>query len=121
MRNLINIVTESYLGYAPVLKDAQEIAEYIMSTSSEDVDGEFIEEHFWGCHATLTKVPLVDLAEGNPDGNIRSASKERKYSKMDMATIPPLVVEDGTVVDGNHRYRVAKKNGVNMLWCYVVT
>ena len=120
MRKFIDIITESYLSYPAVLRDEREIAEYISSIASDYVNEEMIEEYFHGCSAVLKLVPIADIVEGNPDANVRSARKERKYAKMDPATIPPLVIEDGEVKDGNHRLRVAQAAGATALWCYVV-
>lgn len=120
MRNFINMITESYLQYSPLLSDSREIAEYIASVASGYTDVEMVEEHFQGCHAVLRRIPIEDIAEGNPAGNERNTRKEKKYAKMDPATIPPLVIENGTVVDGNHRLRVARAGGIEQLWCYVI-
>jgi hypothetical protein len=95
--------------YPPVLDDAAAIAEYIESVTPDyEIDTEFIEEHFRGTHAVLRKLPIDSIREGNPDANLRSEAKERHYSKLNPETIPPLVVEGGTIEDGNHRYRVTK-------------
>ena len=106
--------------YPPILRDSREIAEYIESLASDETDSELIEDYFHGAHAVLELVSLSDISEGNPDGNIPSSKKERKYLKMSPDTIPPLVIENGIVMDGNHRFRVAKKLGLTQLWCYVV-
>lgn len=120
MRNFIDLIVESYLSYPAMLNDAREIAQYIDSVASDYVDIEMIEEYFNGAHAVLRFVPIENIHEGDKNHNIRSKSKERKYSKMDPEKIPPLVLEHGIIMDGNHRYRVAKKNGATGLWCYVI-
>jgi hypothetical protein len=120
MRKFIQIIAESYLNFAPRLNDEREIAIYIEDWASDYVDTDMIEERFFGCHAVLKLVPIDEIKEGNPDTNIRSKAKEKRYSKLDPATIPPLVIEDGEVQDGNHRFRVAKAQGAKALWCYVV-
>lgn len=102
------------------LHSAREIAEYIDSTSPGFVDVVFVEENFRGSGASLRKVPIAEIEEGNPDGNVRSRSKERRYERMSPATMPPLVVDGGKVMDGNHRLRVARSKGLTHLWCYVV-
>lgn len=120
MRRFINVIKESYLSYPERLDNSREIASYIESVASDYVDTEFIEEYFFDCYASLKLVPIDELHEGNTDANIRNKSKERKYTKMNPDTIPPLVVENGEIKDGNHRYRVAVANGAKSLWCYVV-
>jgi hypothetical protein len=107
-------------SWPPVLKDSREIANYIESVASDYVDTELMVEHFWGAKAVLKLVPLSQIKPGDADHNIGSASKTKKYLAMDPATMPPLVVENGEIMDGNHRYRVAKKLGLQEVWCYVV-
>jgi hypothetical protein len=111
---------ESVAEWPPTLKDDWAIAEYIEATSSDYVDEEYIREHYRGCHAVLKKVAVTDLEPGDPEHNERSEKKEKKYAKMDLATMPPLVVEDGQIMDGNHRFRVAVAKGATHVLCYVV-
>lgn len=103
-----------------VLSDEQAIAQYIDENSSAHVSAEEIEEYFSGCGAILKLVPISELTEGNPDGNVASARKQKKYDKLPLETMPPIVVENGEVMDGNHRYRSAMKAGAQSMWCYVV-
>ena len=111
-----------------VLRDQWDIAEYIVSmdTSEEDSDDEIDLDHvadaYIGCHAVLRTIPLEELNEGNPNVNIRNARKEKRYAKMDLSQQPPIVVNgwDMEIVDGNHRYRVAKAAGNTSMLCYVI-
>jgi hypothetical protein len=114
--------TEKLLSsqYPKTLANAQAIAEYIASVSSSYVDEEFIEEYFWGTHAILRELPIDSIKEGPADGNARSEAKERRYLKKNPETMPPLVVENGEIEDGNHRYRVSVAQGKKTIWCYVV-
>jgi len=107
--------------YPDILSDAHAIADYIAGHASDDVDDEFIAEYFRGCHATLRLIPASEISEGDKDHNIRSKAKERRYAKMDPATMPPLVVENGKIMDGGHRFRVGLAKGKNAFWCYNVT
>lgn len=118
MRNWITLV-ESMSDFPAELATAQDIAEYIEEMSSDYVDVEMIAEHYFGCRAVLKRVPLHELSEGPPDANVRDLRKEARYAKME-GTIPPIVVEDGVVMDGNHRYRVALAKGLPELLCYVI-
>lgn len=120
MRHWINLLENSMSKYPPTLADNYEIAAYIESIASDYIDEEMMQEYFNGAHAELRLVPIGEISEGNPDGNVRSAKKERAYSKLSIDTMPPLVIEDGIIQDGNHRFRVAKKAGATALWCYVV-
>lgn len=114
-------VTATGAHYPSRLDDARAIAAYIASCSTGDVDEDMIEELFAGAHAELTLVPISELREGHPDGNVPSAAKARKYARMPVATMPPLVVEDGTTWDGNHRLRVRRACGDTQCWIYAIT
>lgn len=102
------------------LKDAISIANYVESLSSYDVDKDFIEEYFRGCHAVLKWVPLDYLTEGNSDTNLRDDNKEQLYMTMSEYSCPPILVEEGVIQDGNYRFRVARNNGYLGIWAYEV-
>jgi hypothetical protein len=102
------------------LADALEIEAFIETYAPYEVGEEETIEYFRGRHATLELVPVAQLAEGGRDANLRSPANERKYQKMDLRTLPPLLVEGGKVLDGNHRFRAGKKRGLTAMWCYVV-
>jgi hypothetical protein len=106
--------------YASTLPDGRAIAQYIASIASGYVDEEMMEEYYRGAKAILSEVPIASLQEGPEAGNIPSKSKLRRYQKMRLETMPPLVVQDGAIEDGNHRYRAAKASGAETVWCYVV-
>lgn len=107
-------------SWPALLGDEYEIAEYIESISSAYVDPEVIEEYFRGCHAVLQRVPITQLVPGNPDTNIVNKRLEAKFAKMSPETMPPLVVWDNRIEDGNHRYRIALRRGDHDILCYVV-
>ena len=75
------------------LADQYALAEYIAAHSPYDVDEDLIEENYRGRHAVLCEIPISELRAGNPDHNIRSASKERRYARRRLDTMPPLVIE----------------------------
>jgi len=102
------------------LSDAQEIADYIETYASYPVDNEFVYELFRDKKAVLRLVPIEQLAEGGRDQNLRSKSNEDKYVKQDIRYQPPILVEDGKVLDGNHRLRANKRRGLTHMWAYVV-
>jgi hypothetical protein len=108
------------VGFEDALNDAQEIADYIETYANYEVDNEFVYEKFRGCHAVLKLVPLDQLQEGGRDNNERSQKNEDKYLKQNLKTQPPAVVENGKVLDGNHRFRANKRRGLTAMWCYVV-
>jgi len=104
----------------PEKLDAQGIADYIETYATYEVDNEFVYEKFRGSHAVLQLVPIVDLREGGRDSNLQSKANEGKYLKQSLKTQPPAVVENGEVLDGNHRLRANKRRGLTHMWCYVV-
>lgn len=106
-------------GFSETL-DAQEIVDYIETHALYAVDHEFVRELFRGTHAVLKLVPISELHEGERDANQRSKKNEDKYLKQDIKTQPPILVENGAVVDGNHRFRANKRRGLTHIWCYVV-
>jgi hypothetical protein len=107
-------------GFEDVLHDAQEIADYIETYALYPVDNEFVYEKFRGSHAVLKLVPLAELQEGGRDANQQSKKNEDKYLKQNLKTQPPAVVENGKVLDGNHRFRANQRRGLTAMWCYVV-
>jgi hypothetical protein len=111
---------ESVAEWPQSLADSREIADYVQNHSTYDVDYELIDEIYRGMHAVLRKVPLLQIDPGHADSNISDPAKTKRYMKMDPATMPPILIEDGVVVDGHHRYRVAKKLGLTEIWCYVI-
>ena len=111
----------SPVGFGPILEDRFKIAEYVADISPDYVDQEFIGEFFRGSKAVLKRLPIGEIREGNLDHNLPNKRKENRYSKMDPATMPPILIdEDGEVWDGNHRFRVAKSLGLDSVWCYQV-
>ena len=108
------------LGYATELANAREIGAYIERMSSTWVDEQMVEEHFAHCRASLVLLDVASLTEGSEDGNLPSRKKQSAYAKLPADTMPPLVVENGEISDGNHRFRVAVARGQEKIWCYQV-
>jgi hypothetical protein len=113
-------ITEITQQWPAVLRNGYEIAQYIESVSSEYVDEEQIEEVFHRCHAVLQRVPIGQLVPGPADNNIPNKRREAKFAKMPAETMPPLVIWNNQIQDGNHRYRVALRRGDPEVLCYVV-
>jgi hypothetical protein len=105
----------------PQTLDARGIADHIETYAVYPVDSEFVYEKFQGAHATLKLVPIASLREGGRDQNLQRKKTEDKYLKQSLKTQPPIVVENGEVLDGNHRLRANKRRGLTHTWCYVVT
>jgi hypothetical protein len=107
-------------AWEPILSSPRAISQYIADNSSEAVCREQIEEYMFDAGARLRLIPLSELREGNPDGNAPSAKKAARYAKLPLESMPPLVVMDGVVEDGNHRFRDALRRGAQAVWCYEV-
>jgi hypothetical protein len=107
-------------GFAERLNNGDEIADYIESWAGYPVDNEFVSERFRDCHAELRLLPIAEIKPGWQGANVRNPANERKYQRMSVKTIPPIIVEDGVIVDGHHRFRAAQKRGLTHLWAYVV-
>jgi hypothetical protein len=115
-------------GFHERLDSGEDIADYIEAYALYEVDHEFVAEQFRDAHASLKLLPIDRLTEGGRDQNLQDPKNEKKYQRMNVATIPPILVsggapewaKDGEVLDGNHRLRAAKKRGLTHMWCYVV-
>lgn len=107
-------------SWSEVLETDRDIAAYVAEHSPHRVDEDFIADDYLNCHARLRLVPLADLTEGPADGNVPSSKKEAAYLKKSPFTMPPLLAEANLEIrDGNHRYRVACKQAMPAVWCYV--
>lgn len=102
------------------LNNQFEIATYIEETSSKLVDKQLIEEYFFGCNAILQKCLVENLVVEGKDHHLPDKVLERKYVKLPLETMPPLVVENYKVIDGNHRYRILKQLGVKNVKIYQI-
>ena len=103
-----------------MLSTANDIADYIETTSVEDVFTELIIETFKGCRGILKTVPIDDICAGDPDYNIPNDVKQALYDGLDPRTMPPIILQDGIIMDGNHRYRTAIKLGITHMRAYVI-
>ena len=106
--------------YEPVLSDADDIVAYMNAFSTEDLDEELMLDYFRGCKAVLKLLPVSSIHQGDPNHNIINPKKQKQYLKLNTKTIPPIIVDNGTVIDGNHRFRVAKALGLTQIWAYVI-
>lgn len=79
-----------------------------------------VREYFNGAAAVLRPLAVADLRPGNPDANIACERKQARYAEMDPSTMPPIIVDEGKVVDGNHRLRVAVARGEATIMAYDV-
>lgn len=107
-------------NFDPTLEDEFEIADYIEATSVDEVDTEMLVDYFRHCYAELDYVPIDSIQEGDPDTNLPNEVKQKRYLELDPHTMPPIVVDNNVVVDGNHRYRAAKELGMKVIPAYIV-
>ncbi len=108
-------------GFPKTLPDAYAIADHIAGHSATHVNHEQMVEYFRGAKADLKHTPLSEITPGDNDTNQPSATRQKKYAKMNPVTRPPIVVEGGKVVDGHHRYRDAVQRNESHMWAYHVT
>lgn len=102
------------------LRDSKAIADFIITYSPYDVDEELIEEYFHGCHAILKKILIEDLKPGDFNQHVSNEVLEKCYAKLPVETMPPLVVEGAQIIDGHHRWRVARRNKIKELLVYQI-
>lgn len=106
--------------FKPILHDEFEIASYIEENSPYEVDTDLIRDLFFNCHAKLKEVEISLLVKGSEESNLRDIKKENKYSKMNIETMPPIVVCDGDIQDGHHRVRVLESKNITTVMAYVI-
>lgn len=106
-------------GY-PEQMDALALAEHVIASTPGHADEEFIEEFFRHAKATLCFVPIEEIKPGPTENNIRITAREKNYARQPASTVPPLVLENGHIQDGHHRYRAARSRGDKGLWCYCI-
>ena len=104
--------------FKKLLKDAEEIAEFIIEFSSEPVDEELIKEYFWGCQGILKQISTNDLRQEDSHHHILNEQKLKEYRLLPIATMPPLIVENNYIKDGNHRFIVAKQKEQEKIYIY---
>ena len=104
--------------FKPILENEDEITDYIVEFASDFVDPIIIKEYFFECNAILRTEFVDHLKEGDKNHNIKNPNKEKHYKKLPIITMPPLIVRNYEVLDGNHRLRVAKKLGVKEVLIY---
>lgn len=103
-----------------VLRDEDEIAEYVTTHATDEVDEDMVRDNYIGTHARLRLIPLDQLEQGPAEANIPSASKQERYADLPIETRPPLLVEGQQIMDGNHRYRDAVARGEYAIWSYAI-
>lgn len=92
----------------------EQLTSYVIEHANDEIDEELIEDYFRDSTATLQLIPIESIIEGDSDHNIRNLKKEKHYLKMNFDTMPPIVItENHNIIDGNHRFRVAKQLGFN--------
>lgn len=95
------------------------IANHIAQTSPQYVDTELIQEHFFGASMCLGMALIASVSQGPAESNIPCAEKQRTYAALTPDTRPPIVIDAGIVMDGNHRLRDAITRGESFILSYV--
>ena len=97
-------------GFPLMLNDADDIADYIDTTTPDGIDTEMAREMFSGAQAVLVKIHTgrVKVDAKLADIHIGMPERDALYKTMPSATAPPIVLnDDGFIADGHHRYRAA--------------
>jgi hypothetical protein len=115
-------LTES-AGQWPSELDADGLIDFMYDVAPDDDDEfpsrEWLENILHGADgAVLKTLPLRGLKN---NGGYMSANKLHDYEKLDSAA-PPIIVNPitKTIVDGNHRARLARKRGEKTIAAYVL-
>lgn len=106
--------------FKKILDSTDEITGFIIETSSDFVDEELIYEYFFGCKAVLKSVEVSELRMEDQNHHLRSRRKEKEYEQLPINTIPPLIVENGIVVEGYHRLRIIIKKKISTVKVYEI-
>jgi hypothetical protein len=114
---------ETLEPYPQELKDEYAIADYIEELDSSANADAFRDGNF-GKHikAVLKTIKINDLKEGDGDHNQPSKQKQTRIEMKSKngKPFPPILVDGKTVIDGNHRFRFAKKRGDKDILAYVI-
>ncbi len=100
------------------LASSQDIAAHVSGLSPYEICEEQIEELYWGCHAKLRWTPIAELRLGPDDANLPSKKRQKACDSQPVETMPPLLADEGMVMDGAHRYRTLLNKGCTHCWVY---
>ncbi len=105
-------INDAHATWPQALQDWRAIGDFMAEQAGNaDFDEEMASEYFRGAKGVLKTFNVADLREGDANHNIPNPRKQAKYAKMPATTMPPIVVEAGEVIDGNHRLRAARQRG----------
>ena len=100
------------------LNSPTDIRDFIVAYSTDQVDEELLLEYLSNCKGILKKISPYAIKFGKQNYHVRDKRKELQYIKLPSRTIPPLIVEKGIVVDGNHRLRIARRLKLKEIYIY---
>lgn len=102
------------------LRSAAEIADYVVNLSNYDVCREQIEDYFFNCHANLVWIDIRSLETQSSDHNLKDDDRQAVCDSLDTRTMPPLLIENGKIIDGHHRLRTLLQRDTLYHWAYEV-
>jgi len=105
--------------YSTELINNFEITDYIETYASSYIDKGLVEDYFFGCKAVLKEEFITKLISEEANHQ-KHEILENKYIEYPIETMPPLIVENGVILDGNHRFRVLKKLNIEKVKIYEV-
>lgn len=103
------------------LKDIFEIIDY-MNKNSNFSEGYYLDEarlidEYSDCKAILKNVEIKEL---KPKQDLTQVYQEKinKYTNLNYETSPPILVKNGVIIDGHHRYYSFINNGIDIIQVY---
>lgn len=94
------------------------IARHVSDLSPYEICEEQVEEMYFGYQAKLRWTPISDLRLGPADSNGISKKRQKACNSKPVETMPPLLADEGVIMDGSHRYRTLVDKGCTHCWVY---
>lgn len=94
------------------------IARHVSDLSPYEICEEQIEEMYFGYQAKLRWTPISYLRLGPADSNGISKKRQKACDSKSVETMPPLLADEGVIMDGSHRYRTLVDKGCTHCWVY---
>jgi len=111
-------MTNSPALWPELLATSEAIAAHVGELSPYEICEEQIEEMYLGCQAKLEWTHISRLRLGPDNNNVASEERQEACDSRPTETMPPLLAEDGMIMDGAHRYRTLLSKGCAHCWVY---
>lgn len=100
------------------LQNPSAVADYVSNHSPYEICSEQIEEMYIGCRARLRWTALNEIRLGPSSNNMEDETRQKICNHRPVETMPPLLVDDGQIMDGSHRFRSLMLKGQTHFWVY---